>query len=146
MKFLESKQKNIIFDKDDDENIIFSWIFEETFSKSYQGLSENQIVFEKIDYPDNTVFLLSPAQNNFPLFDLIVIDKLNHMVYFVSIKVIKPKNIKGKNDLKFLLKPLKKIPEGKTIEDVKNSIIEKFKNYCETTKKTFGIYFKCLFI
>ena len=40
-KFLESKQKRIIFAKEDDGKIIFSWIFEEKFYKSYKGPSEN---------------------------------------------------------------------------------------------------------
>ena len=89
---------------------------------------------------------LFPREKDFPLFDLITIHKSKKVVYFVSIKIIKPNTIRSKLDVKFLLKPLNKgyrkgiKEEEKKQEDIvrKESIIDKLKDYCAATKKYFG--------
>ena len=148
---INCKNKELILEKEEGDSS-FSWIFDNVFLMSYKSSSNNKIQYLH-KYNDHKIFLLTPEQVDFPLYDFMVINRLVGIAYFVSVKVKEPRTIK--KDLKFLLKPLtKKIPEPKKGKPkmsqkewenlLKNSIIEKLKNYCQETKKVFGnISFLC---
>ena len=153
--FSKIRTKEIILEKENGTKR-FSWNIENVFMRSFKSVPKKQdeIEYEENKYSDYQVFLLTSAEANFPLFDMIVIDKSINLVNFISIKIKKPGHIHRKDDLTFLLKPLTKEFDKKTMKeeeikkarfDIQNSIIYKLQNYCRETKKLFGISLFCIF-
>ena len=178
-----STNEEIILEKNDKISFLN---FQHIFFNSFEKQDPNNMKYLEGFYEVYERILMTPKTENFPLFDFIEFNFQNKVVKFISVKT-KPKwEIKNKDDLNFLLNPLKKLSKvNKTLNEMaktlmninivdeklseenkiqieigtkriietdKNQIemekqrkiadvIDKLKNYCQSTREKFGIFF-----
>ena len=127
--FFEKYLKDILWNSTNKEIILenkdkISLNFQNVFFRSFEEQHPNNIKYLEGAYEVYARILMTPKTDYFPLFDLIEINFENKIVKFISVKTKPNRKIKDKEDLNFLLRPLKKLSANTT----ENKIVKALQN------------------